>query len=168
MMVGIAGTPGTGKTAVGDVLARRGHRVVRVAETIAPFVLAEEGGVREVDEEAWAAAFPPVDGYVEGGLAHFLPCDRLVILRCRPDVLRRRLETRGYSPAKVAENVEAEALDVVLCEALEIRPPESLLEIETTERSAEETADLAEAFACGATPPSHGTFDFSGYLAGAP
>lgn len=168
MMVGIAGTPGTGKTAVGDVLARRGHRVVRVAETIAPFVLAEEGGVREVDEEAWAAAFPPVDGYVEGGLAQFLPCDRLVILRCRPDVLRRRLETRGYSPAKVAENVEAEALDVVLCEALEIRPPGSLLELETTARSAEETADLVEGFACGAISSSYGTFDFSGYLAGAP
>jgi adenylate kinase len=168
MMVGIAGTPGTGKTAVGDVLARRGRRVVRVAETIAPFVLAEEDGVREVDEEAWAAAFPSIDGYIEGGLAHFLPCDRLVILRCRPDVLRGRLEARGYPPAKVAENVEAEALDVVLCEALEIHPSESILEVETTERSAEETADLVEAFAGGAIPSSYGTFDFSGYLAGAP
>ena len=168
MMVGIAGTPGTGKTAVGDVLVRRGRRVVRVAETIAPFVIAEEDGVREVDEEAWAAAFAPVDGFVEGSLAHFLPCDRLVILRCRPDVLRERLETRNYAPAKVAENVEAEALDVVLFEALERHPPEHLLEIETTARSAEETADLVEAFADGRLPPSYGTFDFSGYLAGPP
>ncbi|HIH02416.1 MAG TPA: AAA family ATPase [Methanoregulaceae archaeon] len=168
MMVGIAGTPGTGKSAVGDVLARRGRRIVRVAETIAPFVLAEGDGVREVDEEAWAAAFPPVDGYVEGGLSQFLPCDRLVILRCRPDVLRARLETRGYSPAKIAENVEAEALDVVLFEALEHHPPESLLEVETTARSAEETADLVEAFADGRLAPSHGSFDFSGFLAGPP
>ncbi len=168
MMVGIAGTPGTGKTAVGDVLARRGRRVVRVAETIAPFVLAEEDGVREVDEEAWAAAFVPVDGYVEGGLAQFLPCDRLVILRCRPDVLRERLEMRGYAPAKVAENVEAEALDVVLFEALELHPPEHLLELETTARSPNETADLVEAFADGRLPPSHGIFDFSGFLAGPP
>ncbi len=142
--------------------------MVRVAETIAPFVLAEEDGVREVDEEAWAAAFPPVDGYVEGGLAHFLPCDRLVILRCRPDVLRGRLEARGYPPAKVAENVEAEALDVVLCEALERHPPEHLLELETTARSAEETADLVEAFAGGRLAPSHGTLDFSAFLAGSP
>lgn len=166
MMVGIAGTPGTGKTAVGDVLAARGHQVVRVAETIEPFVIAEEGGVREVDEEAWATAFPPVNGYVEGGLSHFLSCDRLVILRCRPDVLRSRLEARGYPPAKVAENVEAEALDVILCEALEIHPPGHLLELETTARSAEETADLVEAFVDGRLGPSHGTFDFSGYLAG--
>ncbi len=62
MMVGIAGTPGTGKTAVGDVLARRGQTVVRVAETVGPFVVAEEDRVREVDEQAWAAAFRPVDG----------------------------------------------------------------------------------------------------------
>lgn len=165
MMVGIAGTPGTGKTAVGDVLARRGRRVVRVAETIAPFVLAEEDGVREVDEEAWATAFPPVDGYVEGGLAHFLPCDRLVILRCRPDVLRTRLEARGYPSAKVDENIEAEALDVVLCEALELHSPEHLLELETTARSAAETADLVEAFAEGRIAPAYGTFDFSAYLA---
>ncbi len=166
MMVGIAGTPGTGKTAVGDALARRGHRVVRVAETIAPFVLAEEDGVREVDEEAWVAAFVPVDGFVEGGLVQFLPCDRLAILRCRPDVLRARLEARGYPAAKVDENVEAEALDVVLCEALDLHPPEHLLEIETTARSSEETADLVEAFADGRLAPSHGTFDFSGYLGG--
>jgi adenylate kinase len=168
MMVGIAGTPGTGKTAVGDVLAWRGRRVVRVAETIGPFVLAEEDGVREVDEEAWAAAFPTVDGFVEGSLAHFLLCDLLVILRCRPDVLRTRLEGRDYPPAKIAENVEAEALDVVLCEALERHPADRILELETTARSAEETADKVEAFAAGRLPPSHGTFDFSGFLAGLP
>lgn len=168
MMVGIAGTPGTGKTSVGDVLARRGHWVVRVAETIEPFVIAEEEGVREVDQEAWAAVFVPVDGFVEGGLAHFLACDRLVILRCRPDVLRERLERRDYPPAKVDENVEAEALDVVLCEAVELHPPDRLLEIETTARSAEETADLVEAFVAGRLAPSHGTLDFSGYLAGVP
>ena len=167
-MVGIAGTPGTGKTAVGDALARRGERVVRVAETVAPFVVAEEEGVREVDEEAWVAAFEPVDGYVEGGLAHLLPCDRVVILRCRPDVLRRRLEARGYPAAKVRENLEAEALDVVLCEALELHPPDRLLEIETTARGAEETADLVTAFVGGRLPPSHGQLDFSGFLAGGP
>jgi len=167
-MVGIAGTPGTGKTAVGDTLARRGERVVRVADTVAPFVVAEEEGVREVDEEAWVAAFEPVDGYVEGGLAHLLPCDRVVILRCRPDVLRRRLEARGYPAAKVRENLEAEALDLVLCEALELHPPDRLLEIETTARSAEETADLVAAFVEGRIPPSHGSFDFSGFLAEGP
>jgi adenylate kinase len=168
MMVGIAGTPGTSKSAVGDALERRGHRVVRVAETIGPFVVGEQDGVREVDEVAWAAAFPPVDGYVEGGLAHLLPCDRLVILRCRPDMLRVRLEARGYPPEKIDENVEAEALDVVLCEAADLHPAERILEIETTARTAEETAGFVEAFAAGTIPPSHGAFDFSAYLAGAP
>lgn len=168
MMVGIAGTPGTGKTAVGDALARRGRRVVRAAGTIGPFVVAEEDGVREVDEEAWAAAFPAVDGFVEGGLVQFLACDRLVILRCRPDVLRGRLASRGYPADKIAENVEAEALDVVLCEALDRHDPDRLLEIETTLRSVDETADLVEAFAVGDVPPSHGRLDFSRFLEGGP
>lgn len=164
MMVGIAGTPGTGKTAVGDELARRGKRVVRVSATVGPFVVAEVEGVREVDEEAWSAAFEPIDGYVEGGLAHLLPCDRLVILRCRPDVLEHRLASRNYPPAKVRENVEAEALDVVLCEALELHSPDRLLEIETTDREVEETADRIAAFVAGREPPSHGHLDFSRYL----
>jgi adenylate kinase len=164
MMVGITGTPGTGKTAVGDELARHGARVVRVGETVGPFVLSEEGGVREVDEEAWAAAFVPVDGFVEGGLAHLLPCNLVVILRCRPDVLAERLRARGYSPAKVAENVEAEALDVILCETADLHPPDRILEIETTGRNARETTALVEAFVEGRIPPSHGTFDFSRYL----
>jgi len=167
-MVGIAGTPGTGKSSVGDVLAARGRQVVRVADTVGPFVLSVEGGVREVDEEAWAAAFERIDGYVEGGLAHLLGIDRLVLLRCRPDVLRTRLEARGYPAAKVAENVEAEALDVILCEALDRQAPDRLLEIETTSRTPGETADLVEAFAAGRVAPSHGTFDFSAYLVGPP
>ena len=46
MMVGIAGTPGTGKTSVGDVLAARGHRVVRVSNAEAlPAVVHDTGAV---------------------------------------------------------------------------------------------------------------------------
>ena len=55
---------------------------------------------------------------------------------------------------------------MVLCEALDLHSPEQLLELETTARSAEETADLVEAFADGRLGPSHGTFDFSGFSRG--
>ncbi len=57
---------------------------------------------------------------------------------------------------------------MVLCEALELHPSEHLVELETTTRSAEETADLVEAFAGGRLAPSHGTLDFSAFLAGSP
>ena len=60
------------------------------------------------------------------------PCDLVIILRCRPDILKSRLVKRGYRGEKIQENVEAEALDVILVETLEIHPPGHILEIDTT------------------------------------
>jgi adenylate kinase len=166
MMVGITGTPGTGKTAVATELERRGHRIVRIKDTIRDYVLEEdrERDTLVVDVERWAAEFIPVDGIVEGHLAHFLPCDRIVVLRCRPDVLRERLAPRGYSPEKITENTEAEALDVVLIETLEERPDESILELDTTEQTAPECADRIEQFMIGKLPSSYGHIDWTDYL----
>ncbi|MCA1818537.1 MAG: adenylate kinase, partial [Halobacteriales archaeon] len=44
------------------------------------------------------------------------------VVRLDPDELRRRLASRDYPAAKVQENVEAEALDIILQEALEAQP----------------------------------------------
>ncbi|MDD1718685.1 MAG: adenylate kinase family protein [Methanoregulaceae archaeon] len=169
MMVGITGTPGTGKSSVADELAARGCRVVRLIETIGPYVIGKDPvrGVDMVDEERWSGEFIPVDGFVEGQLAHLLPCDRVVVLRCRPDVLADRLRTRGYPEEKVRENVEAEALDVILIETLEEHPPQTILELETTTEVPSRIADLVLLFSKGETPPSHGMIDWSGFLGAA-
>jgi adenylate kinase len=55
---------------------------------------------------------------VVGHLAHLLPIRDAIVLRCRPDVLVRRLRSahRG-SAADRRENFLSEALDVVLGEA---------------------------------------------------
>ncbi|MDD5417490.1 MAG: adenylate kinase family protein [Candidatus Nanoarchaeia archaeon] len=45
--------------------------------------------------------------------------DICFVTRCSPDILRKRLFKRGYSSAKIKVNVEAEAVDVCLIEALE-------------------------------------------------
>jgi len=87
-----------------------------------------------------------------------------VVLRCSPDVLEARLAARGYAREKVRENAEAEALDVILFETLEVHPQETVLEIDTTDRSPAETADLIEGFIQGTVPPSSGSFDWSAYL----
>jgi adenylate kinase len=114
--------------------------------------------------DRWVEEFTPVDGIAEGHLAHLLSCDRTVVLRCRPDVLRRRLESRGYRPGKIDENVEAEALDVILIETLEEQSPSSVLEIDTTDLSVPQCADLVEGFLKGSIPSSHGNIDWSEYL----
>ncbi|MDD1715382.1 MAG: adenylate kinase family protein [Methanolinea sp.] len=166
MMYGITGIPGTGKTTIAAELRKRGHPVLDLKTTIQGYVL-EQDPIRDtlvIDEERWIREFPRVEGFVEGHLAHLLPCDRIIILRCRPDVLAGRLAARGYSDAKTAENVEAEALDVVLIEALEEYRQDQVLEIDTTGRSVSDCADTIERFVRGVIPPSFGQIDWSGYL----
>jgi adenylate kinase len=169
MMIGITGTPGTGKTSIAEVLKRRGYHVVHLKDTIEPYVLEEDRlrDTRVVDVERWVDTFPPVAGIVEGHLAHLLPCDRVIILRCRPDILVRRLGMRkGYRDEKIAENAEAEALDVILIETLEEHPPERILELDTTYSGINKIADKIEGFIRGELPPSLGSLDWSGFLVG--
>ena len=83
---------------IGDELARRGHTVVHLTTTVGPYVTGEdeERDAQIIDIDRWAAEFVPVDGFVEGHIAHLLPCDRIVVLRCRPDELKKRLAQRKY------------------------------------------------------------------------
>ena len=166
MMCGITGTPGTGKSMIGDELAHRGHRVVHLTDTVAPYVVGddEERDSRIIDVERWAAEFAPVDGFVEGHFAHLLPCDKVVVLRCRPDELKARLAQRKYREAKIRENAEAEALDSCLIETVEEHDPSRILEIDTTGHDAPSCADRIEQFARGEIPADFGHIDWSDYL----
>ena len=168
MMCGITGTPGTGKTMVGTELARRGHTVVHLTTTVGPYVTGddEERDAQIIDIDRWAAEFVPVDGFVEGHIAHFLPCDRIVVLRCRPDKLKKRLALRKYRKEKIQENADAEALDVCLIETVEGFAPDQILELDTTEQDAAYCADRIELFVQDQIPSGFGTIDWSGFLEG--
>jgi adenylate kinase len=166
MMCGITGTPGTGKTMVADELARRGNAVIHLITTIGPYVtgIDEERDTQIIDVERWAAGFRKIDGFVEGHLAHMLACDRIVVLRCRPDELRKRLQERKYLKEKIDENAEAEALDVCLIETVERYAPSQILELDTTGRDASYSASQIELFARGMIPSAFGSIDWSGFL----
>ncbi|MGB0653340.1 MAG: hypothetical protein ACPGQL_09090, partial [Thermoplasmatota archaeon] len=79
-------------------------------------------------------------------LAHLLDVDEAWVLRCDPRVLRGRLEARGYPPGKVTENLEAEALDLILMEALD--SDARVVQVDVTERS---PADAVEALLAAST-----------------
>jgi adenylate kinase len=166
MMCGITGTPGTGKSLVGSELARRGHTVVHLTDTVGPYGIGddEDRDARIIDVDRWAAEFVPVDGFVEGHLAHLLPCDRIVVLRCRPDELKKRLSRRKYRDAKIRENADAEAIDVCLIETVEKFSPDQILELDTTSRDAIYCADQVEQFEKGEIPADFGHIDWSGFL----
>ncbi len=166
MMVAISGTPGCGKSTVAGILRNRGWTVVRQNDTTSPYELEEDAGRDTViiDEEVWAKEFAPFEGIIEGHLTHLLPADRVIILRCRPDILAGRLRDRGYAAEKVAENAEAEALDVILVETLDIHPESHVCEIDTTEMNPEDTAGVIEAFIRGECPNPCTHVDWSAYL----
>jgi len=166
MMYGITGTPGTGKSAVAEILISRGYHVVHLTETTIPYVI-ERDEARDtlvVDTDRWVEEFIPVEGFVEGHLAHLLPCHRVIVLRCRPDLLRERLSRRGYQEEKIKENVEAEALDVILWETIEYHPRDHILEIDTTGVSVTHCIDEILGFVEGKIPPKSGNIDWSWYL----
>ena len=125
--VALTGTPGVGKTTLAAVAAADGWTVVDVKAWASA-----EGCVVGFDEEDQAAVIdverlsrrmPEGDRLLfEGHLSHLLPVDLAWVVRCDPDALRPRLEARGYGPAKVRENLEAEALDLILQEAIDAVP----------------------------------------------
>lgn len=171
MRLAVTGTPGTGKTTATDLLAERlpGYDVLHLNEHVRANDL-HEGHDEErdslvVDVEAIAADLSLGDDViVESHLAHRLPVDRVVVLRCHPEEVERRLRDRGERASSVRENAESEALDVVLAEAVEAHGREAVYEVETTDRDPAAVADVIEAVVRGEREPSAGTVDYLEYL----
>jgi len=169
MRVALTGTPGTGKTTVAG-LVETDLEVVDLNRFIEA-----EGLTSGTDAErgSWIADLPAVrerfadrdDVLVESHLAHRLDVDRVVVLRCRPADLEARLRSRGESPAKARENAEAEALDLVLAEAVAGHGEPAVYEVDTTGRSPDAVALDVEAAIAGERPPSAGRVSFIDYLA---
>ncbi|MDD1671868.1 MAG: adenylate kinase family protein [Methanomicrobiales archaeon] len=165
-MYGITGTPGTGKSSVGTELSCRGYQVIHLVDTIQPYIIEQdrERGTAVVDEERWAKEFIPIDGFVEGHLAHYLPCDLIIVLRCRPDVLEARLRSRGYAWPKIRENAESEAMDLILSQTAVRFGDGRIHEIDTTHITIQDVTDQVERVITGADPLVYGTLDWSEYL----
>jgi len=148
--IALTGTPGTGKSSVARRL--RPLRTVEVADLARTWGLARTipGGV-EVDlvRLARRARGPDaLDGFdvVVGHLAHLLPLRDVVVLRCHPLELDRRLRAahRGSAAART-QNVAAEATDVIRWEAS--GPGRRVHQVDTTGRSTSTVARTVLAFA---------------------
>jgi len=166
MLIGITGTPGTGKTSVANELRTRGYSVLDLKSTTKPFILShdDEAGADIIDVDSWSEENAHLDGIVEGAIAHFLPCDKIIVLRCRPDILKMRLAPRNYPDDKVRENLEAEALDVILIETVDAFATEQIYEIDTTNINEKEVVTRILEFMNDDVPASFGSIDWSEYV----
>ncbi|MCL2607752.1 MAG: adenylate kinase family protein [Methanomassiliicoccaceae archaeon] len=126
MIISLTGTPGTGKTTIADGLREKGEEVIDLNLHI------EENGLKErfdkkrdtynvdvirLNRSLKDSVPKDKNVFLDGHLSHFLNCDVIIVVRCNPSVLRERLVKRNYSSQKIMENVQAEALDVILCES---------------------------------------------------
>lgn len=84
---------------------------------------------------------------VEGHLAHLLSVDTVIVLRCSPKILGKRLKKKKYNKKKIMENIEAEAVDVITVESLERY--KKVYEINTTNINQEKVAEDVESILGG-------------------
>ena len=169
MKTAVTGTPGTGKSTVAAGLAERGYAVLCFSDLAASHVCGRdvERDCDVVDVDAVDEMFQRDAGdlVVEGHLSHLLSVDQAVVLRCHPDVLAARLREKGWSSGKIAENVEAEALDVILDDALERHGEEHVAQIDTTDRATGEIVDLVAGLHDGGIAVGAGdTVDWNAWL----
>lgn len=98
--------------------------------------------------------------FLDGHMSHLLDVEVSIVLRCNPVKLRERLSSLGWREQKIAENVEAEAIDCILVESLEM--DRKTFEIDTTEKRPEDVArDILDIIGGNATDFRAGSVDWS-------
>jgi len=146
-MLGITGTPGTGKKSIAPIVAKLlGTKCLNLNEVAKSYGLVTRRS-GSVDTQKLRAR---LKGDFSGNAVvygHLLPyvisssaLSKVIVLRCQPGVLKERLRLRGYSPSKIIENVEAELIGVVSSDAFDTYGRAKTQEVDTTNASPAEAA----------------------------
>lgn len=174
VVLGITGTPGTGKKSVGKRLSELiGFGYLDINE-----VAIQSGSIVGEDAHGFIADVVKLKAYVKRLLkgnivivGHLLPSvlspsdvKFVAVLRCSPIELERRLEQRGYSREKLLENVQAEVLDVCLHEAVRRFGVRKVGEFETTKDEPLTVAKRIMKTVLGEEEPRIGIVDWLSYV----
>lgn len=165
----LTGTPGTGKSTIAAELGEsipvvHLNAMLAAEETFRAGVDEARGtAIADLDRLADWVVDQPDPLLVESHLAHRLPVDRVIVLRCHPSTLRARLDERDADhPTEhgIAENVEAERIDVILVEAVERHGTDAVFELDTTDRPVAAVAADVRRILAGelAAPPGRISF----------
>lgn len=154
MLIALTGTPGTGKTSISKILRSKGYKTVglnSIAESKKFFIGYDnlrESKILDIDSLNTYLKEKHVKTdilIIEGHLSHQLDCvDKIIILRCHPTLLRKRFIIKSWNEEKIKENIEAEILDIILCETIEIHNKKDIFEIDTTDKSLNIVASIID------------------------
>ncbi len=152
MLVAITGTPGTGKTSISNEIRNNGFNVIDLN-----IIACKKNFIIEKDKirNSNIVDIDKLNNYIkqnflsdeiifiEGHLSHLLNCvDKVIILRCNPQKLKKNLINKGWSKKKITENIEAEILDIILCETIEQHSNKDIFEIDTSNKNLLEISQI--------------------------
>jgi adenylate kinase len=153
MIISISGTPGTGKTEVSKIIAKKtGMKLLSIRNLIKneriPYKRDRQRKTKIIDIKDLKKAVEKnvgnkKDSIIEGHLSHLVKADIVIILRCSPEILEKRLRKKKWKKKKINENILAEVLDATTIETLEIQNKNKVFEIDTTKLNADRTAEIA-------------------------
>jgi adenylate kinase len=152
MIIALTGTPGTGKTSIAEVLIKNGFIVIDLNKIACDknFLIGKDSkrdsnivDIEKLNKYVLGNYSSKEIIILEGHLSHLLnTVDKIIILRCHPKLLKKNLLKKGWTKEKISENLEAEILDVILCESVELHKEENIFEINVSNKKIQETADL--------------------------
>ena len=138
----LTGTPGTGKTSVSKLL---NEKVISLSNY---YEKASEGKTRDGE---WLVDIGKLNQILEtsksnlfeGNFAHKLDnIDKIIVLRCDPNILKERLEERGYNKEKVMENIEAEAIGLIFSESIDYVGKNNVIQLDTSNTDVESISNI--------------------------
>lgn len=143
MIIAITGTPGTGKTTVAKLVA---SHLKYVYFDVNKFAIRrclkgvdKSRKSKIIDTKKLSRLSKKFKGnlILDSHLSHFCKARLKFVLRCRPDILKKRLLKKGWGPKKAKENVDSEILGIIAFEAKGI-------EFDTTGKTALQAAKSIE------------------------
>ena len=139
-LIAVTGTPGTGKTVIARSLSRElGANLMDVNALIRKkqlrYTVDRVRNTKIVDindlQKAVSNNLKEGVNIIDSHLSHLLKSHFIVVLRCNPAELVKRLKKKNWKEAKIRENVEAELIGVISAEACR---KQHVIEIDTTNR----------------------------------
>lgn len=148
----ITGTPGTGKTTLSKLLSEESFLSIEVGKLVKEeklydyfdedtdsYVVNDDllnSRLIELIEENTSLNPLILDGHVVELPPSYIVC--CIVLRTSIGLLRQRLMDRSYKDEKIEENVEAEIMEVILTDMLNLYGPEIVFTVQS-DVSVEET-----------------------------